>query len=112
MKFDIVYMTSIVCRAVLFLAVTNFFFKFICRCREVEMEVNNDEITKLCQTIEEEIVKMFGDTGQKYKIKYRSLIFNLKDPKNRVNNSVIILKRNFMRVWNSGSIILFPLNYL
>ena len=54
------------------------------RCREVEMDVNVDEVTKICSAIEEEIVKMYGDTGQKYKTKYRSLIFNLKDPKNRV----------------------------
>ncbi len=48
------------------------------------MEVKVEEVTKICHTIEEEIVKMYGDTGQKYKTKYRSLIFNLKDPKNRV----------------------------
>eukprot|EP00795_Rhopilema_esculentum_P008690 gene8690-14709_t len=52
-------------------------------CLEVEMDVNVDEVTKICSAIEEEIVKMYGDTGQKYKTKYRSLIFNLKDPKNR-----------------------------
>ena len=51
------------------------------------MEVNLDDLTKLCTTIEEEIVKLYGGTGQKYKIKYRSLIFNLKDPKNRVSYS-------------------------
>ena len=44
-----------------------------------------DEIGKICSTIEDEIVKMYGDTGQKYKTKYRSLIFNLKDSKNRVS---------------------------
>ena len=49
------------------------------------MEVDVDEISKICSTIEEEIVKMYGDTGQKYKTKYRSLIFNLKDSKNRVS---------------------------
>eukprot|EP00794_Sanderia_malayensis_P012134 gene12134-13387_t len=55
----------------------------LARCRDYEMEVNVDEVSKICHAIEEEIVKMFGDTGQKYKTKYRSLIFNLKDPKNR-----------------------------
>ena len=49
------------------------------------MEVDADEVSKTCNSIEEEIVKMFGDTGQKYKTKYRSLIFNLKDSKNRVS---------------------------
>ena len=49
------------------------------------MEVDADEVSKICIAIEEEIVKMYGDTGQKYKTKYRSLIFNLKDPKNRVS---------------------------
>jgi len=53
------------------------------RCRDVGMEVDADEVSKTCNSIEEEIVKMFGDTGQKYKTKYRSLIFNLKDSKNR-----------------------------
>ncbi|ENN78709.1 hypothetical protein YQE_04881, partial [Dendroctonus ponderosae] len=33
--------------------------------------------------IETELYKCFGDTGQKYKNKYRSLIFNIKDPKNQ-----------------------------
>lgn len=33
--------------------------------------------------IESQLYKCFGDTGQKYKNKYRSLIFNIKDTKNQ-----------------------------
>lgn len=32
--------------------------------------------------VEEELYSLFGDTGVKYKSKYRSLVFNIKDPKN------------------------------
>lgn len=54
-------------------------------------EFNDDSFTKLskedlerfCRKTEEELYRLFKkDTGQKYKAKYRSLIFNIKDLKN------------------------------
>lgn len=38
---------------------------------------------EISNEIESQMFKCFGDTGQKYKNKYRSLIFNIKDPKNQ-----------------------------
>lgn len=42
------------------------------------MQVNN-----ISTEIESQLYKCFGDTSQKYKNKYRSLIFNIKDTKNQ-----------------------------
>lgn len=41
-----------------------------------------DEINKISVEIESQLFKCFGDTGQKYRNKYRSLMFNIKDTKN------------------------------
>lgn len=42
-----------------------------------------EEIKKIAFKIEDELFKVFNkDTGQKYRTKYRSLVFNLKDVKN------------------------------
>lgn len=38
----------------------------------------------LATQVEEELFNFFKDTGQKYKNKYRSLVFNLKDQKNNL----------------------------
>ncbi|XP_069827428.1 SPOC domain-containing protein 1 isoform X2 [Dendropsophus ebraccatus] len=39
-------------------------------------------LKKLAENIEEEIFNLYRNTGVRYKTKYRSLLFNLKDPKN------------------------------
>ncbi|XP_076362060.1 uncharacterized protein LOC143252975 [Tachypleus tridentatus] len=41
-----------------------------------------DEIKKIAVKIEEELFRYFKDTGAKYKAKYRSLVFNIKDQRN------------------------------
>lgn len=47
-------------------------------------KLTEDEITKFADEIEHELFVMFnGDTANKYRIKYRSLIFNIKDKKNQ-----------------------------
>jgi len=55
------------------------------RCKEVnESSVQSEEIRKIANKIEEELFKVFNkDTSGKYRNKYRSLIFNLKDAKNQ-----------------------------
>lgn len=40
------------------------------------------QVKELAVSIEEEMFSYFKDTGTKYKAKYRSLVFNIKDPKN------------------------------
>ncbi|KAL2722709.1 death-inducer obliterator 1 isoform X4 [Vespula squamosa] len=53
------------------------------RIKETEdLKLSNDEIADLAFNIEMEMYKYFKDTGAKYKAKYRSLVFNIKDTKN------------------------------
>jgi len=46
--------------------------------------LSNSEIKSLALNIEEELYRYFKETNHKYKAKYRSLIFNIKDSKNQV----------------------------
>ncbi|XP_060080403.1 uncharacterized protein LOC132559794 [Ylistrum balloti] len=48
-----------------------------------DMMLSNSEIKSLALSVEGELFKCFKDTNTKYKAKYRSLIFNLKDSKNQ-----------------------------
>jgi len=53
------------------------------RIKETEdLKLSNEEIADLACNIELELYKYFKDTGSKYKAKYRSLVFNIKDTKN------------------------------
>ncbi|XP_013399494.1 death-inducer obliterator 1-like, partial [Lingula anatina] len=47
-----------------------------------DMVMTNHEIKKLTLTIETELFRLYGDVSSKYKAKFRSLLFNIKDPKN------------------------------
>ncbi|XP_008203229.1 uncharacterized protein LOC100679883 isoform X2 [Nasonia vitripennis] len=47
-----------------------------------DLAITEEEISELALQIELEMFKFFKDTGQKYKSKYRSLVFNIKDTKN------------------------------
>ncbi|XP_068121503.1 SPOC domain-containing protein 1 isoform X3 [Hyperolius riggenbachi] len=48
-----------------------------------DLHVQEETIKGLAENVEQEIFNMYHDTGVRYKNKYRSLIFNLKDPKNK-----------------------------
>lgn len=48
-----------------------------------DIKLDVEEITAISSEIESQLYKCFGDTGQKYRNKYRSLIFNIKDVKNQ-----------------------------
>lgn len=53
------------------------------RIKETEdLKLTDEEIADLAFNIELELYKYFKDTGAKYKAKYRSLVFNIKDTKN------------------------------
>ncbi|KAK3754572.1 hypothetical protein QZH41_017331 [Actinostola sp. cb2023] len=55
------------------------------RLREApELQISFDDISKFSINIEEDLYKLFGDAGPRYKSKYRSLAFNLKDFRNKV----------------------------
>ncbi|XP_077155725.1 SPOC domain-containing protein 1 isoform X2 [Ranitomeya variabilis] len=47
------------------------------------LELPEETLKKLAENIEEEIFSLYRDTSVRYKTKYRSLLFNLKDPKNK-----------------------------
>jgi len=47
------------------------------------------EIKLLALDIENELYDFFKETGHKYKAKYRSLIFNIKDSKNKVSQNLV-----------------------
>lgn len=48
-----------------------------------DLTLSEEEVNNISTEIESQLFKCFGDTGQKYKNKYRSLIFNIKDAKNQ-----------------------------
>ncbi|KAL3281806.1 hypothetical protein HHI36_005007 [Cryptolaemus montrouzieri] len=47
------------------------------------LKLKEEEVKEISTEIESQLFKCFGDTGQKYRNKYRSLIFNIKDIKNQ-----------------------------
>lgn len=49
------------------------------------------EIKSLALDIENELYGYFKDAGHKYKNKYRSLIFNIKDGKNKVCYLTVVI---------------------
>lgn len=49
---------------------------------EPELKTAEQDLEELISKIEEELYNQFSKVDQKYKTKYRSLLFNIKDPKN------------------------------
>ncbi|XP_051880480.1 PHD finger protein 3 isoform X2 [Pristis pectinata] len=54
------------------------------RLSDSDLKVPEERATKVAARIERKLFSFYGDTDTKYKSKYRSLMFNLKDPKNQV----------------------------
>lgn len=50
-----------------------------------DLDISENEVGKIAFNIEKEMFSMFQNTDNKYKNKYRSIMFNLKDPKNKVS---------------------------
>lgn len=55
------------------------------RLKESDLNVPVEKASEVAKKIEREIFHMYKDTENKYKNKYRSLMFNLKDTKNNVS---------------------------
>lgn len=49
-----------------------------------DLSMSESKVGKLAVSIEKEMFNLYMHTDSKYKNKYRSLMFNLKDPKNKV----------------------------
>lgn len=54
-----------------------------------DLSMSESEVGKLAVSIEKEMFNLYMNTDSRYKNKYRSLMFNLKDPKNKVCPSPI-----------------------
>lgn len=50
-----------------------------------DLNMTESEVGRLAFAIEKEMFNLCMSTDSKYKNKYRSLMFNLKDPKNKVS---------------------------
>ncbi|CAN7998759.1 unnamed protein product [Ixodes hexagonus] len=59
------------------------------RCKDADdISLSGDEVKRMAVRIEEELFKYFKDTGTKYKSKYRSLVFNIKDTRNQASHVI------------------------
>ncbi|KAM8809728.1 PHD finger protein 3 [Eudromia elegans] len=54
------------------------------RLTDSSLKIPEERAAKVATKIEKELFSFFRDTDSKYKNKYRSLMFNLKDPKNNI----------------------------
>ncbi|XP_054255275.1 PHD finger protein 3 isoform X1 [Indicator indicator] len=54
------------------------------RLSDSSLKIPEERAAKVATRIERELFSFFRDTDSKYKNKYRSLMFNLKDPKNNI----------------------------
>lgn len=57
----------------------------VCRLKESDMKISSDKPAELARRTEKELFALFQGVDSKYKNKYRSLTFNLKDAKNNVS---------------------------
>lgn len=51
-----------------------------------DLVMTESEVGRIALNIEKEMFNLFQVTDNRYKSKYRSIMFNLKDPKNQVWN--------------------------
>lgn len=51
-----------------------------------DLVMTESEVGEVALNIEKEVFNLFQVTDNRYKSKYRSIMFNLKDPKNQVWN--------------------------
>lgn len=61
-----------------------------------DLSMSESEVGKLAVSIEKEMFNLYLNTDNKYKNKYRSLMFNLKDPKNKVSYFFVCLLETIM----------------
>ena len=73
---------------------------WIFRAEEADdIVLSSSEIKRLALRIEEELFKVYSNTGHKYRAKFRSLLFNIKDQKNKVRLFDVSLVLLFSCVW-------------
>ncbi|XP_076022375.1 uncharacterized protein LOC143012919 [Genypterus blacodes] len=62
-------------------SLTSILFKRVCDCEDLDLP--ESEVAKLVTNIEMEMFDIFRNTDSKYMNKYRTIMFNMKDPKNK-----------------------------
>nr|XP_057908120.1 uncharacterized protein si:ch73-181d5.4 [Doryrhamphus excisus] len=62
-------------------SLTSILFKRVCDCEDLEM--SESDAAKLVASIEMEMFDIFRNTDSKYMNKYRTIMFNLKDPRHK-----------------------------
>lgn len=73
------------------------FVRVFChRLTDSSLKIPEERAAKVATRIERELFSFFRDTDSKYKNKYRSLMFNLKDPKNNVCIICCALQKSFI----------------
>lgn len=55
------------------------------RLKESDLNISVERASEVAKKTERELFHLYKDTDNKYKNKYRSLMFNLKDTKNNVS---------------------------
>lgn len=55
--------------------------------------MSESEVAKLVACIETEMFDIFRNTDSKYMNKYRTIMFNLKDPKNKVCLMLLVFSK-------------------
>ena len=68
------------------------------RLKESDLNVSVEMASEVAKKTERELFHLYKDTDNKYKNKYRSLMFNLKDTKNNVSENIsdMILLLSFL----------------
>lgn len=57
----------------------------ILRLKDSDLNISVERASEVAKKTERELFHLYKDTDNKYKNKYRSLMFNLKDTKNNVS---------------------------
>lgn len=68
-------------------------FEMLCfhfRLKDSDLNISVERASDVAKKTERELFHLYKDTDHKYKSKYRSLMFNLKDTKNNVSTFLII----------------------
>lgn len=60
------------------------------RLKDSDLKVSSEKVAEVAKKTEKELYSFFQGTDSKYKSKYRSLTFNLKDTKNNVSLCVML----------------------
>ena len=58
---------------------------FLPRLKESDLKMAVERASEVARKTERELFHLYKDTDSKYKSKYRSLMFNLRDSKNNVS---------------------------